>query len=271
MTNQFRTHQRSGIRWVVVPLLALILAAAWSEFHTARPKHYRYRVVRAYPHDEGAFTQGLLYSNGELYESTGGFGESSVRRVDLTTGRPSKLYSLPPTYFGEGLALLRGRLFGLTWRNHIALEYSQDSIGVLHEREYLHEGWGLTTDGMTLLASDGTATVRIIDPVTFHSVSSFTVRDANGPVQGLNELEYVDGEVFANVFLTDQIVRFSVASGRVTGWIDLSGLMPSIDRQLYPMNVLNGIAYDAHSGHLLVTGKRWPNVFEIELLETPKD
>ncbi len=228
---------------------------------------YTYAIVRAYPHDPAAFTQGLVYADGVLYESTGLYGRSSLRRVALETGEVLQQRDLPAEYFGEGLALFDGRLIQLTWQNNIGFVYDAASFALQQTWTYPTEGWGLTHDGTHLIMSDGSATLRFLDPRTFQAQREVLVTDGGRPVGWLNELEYVNGEVFANVWQTDWIARIDPQTGRVLGWIDLSGLLAPEERQ--GADVLNGIAYDAQNGRLFVTGKLWPKLFEITLTPRP--
>ncbi len=228
---------------------------------------YTYAIIRAYPHDPAAFTQGLVYADGVLYESTGLYGRSSLRRVALETGEVLQQRDLPAEYFGEGLALFDGRLIQLTWQNNIGFVYDAASFALQQTWTYPTEGWGLTHDGTHLIMSDGSATLRFLDPRTFQAQREVLVTDGGRPVGWLNELEYVNGEVFANVWQTDWIARIDPQTGRVLGWIDLSGLLAPEERQ--GADVLNGIAYDAQNGRLFVTGKLWPKLFEITLTPRP--
>lgn len=228
---------------------------------------YTYAIVRAYPHDPAAFTQGLVYADGVLYESTGLYGRSSLRRVALETGEVLQQRDLPAEYFGEGLALFDGRLIQLTWQNNTGFVYDAASFALQQTWAYPTEGWGLTHDGAHLIMSDGSATLRFLDPRTFQAQREVLVTDGGRPVGLLNELEYVNGEVFANVWQTDWIARIDPQTGRVLGWIDLSGLLAPEERQ--GADVLNGIAYDAQNGRLFVTGKLWPKLFEITLAPRP--
>jgi glutamine cyclotransferase len=228
---------------------------------------YTYAVVNAYPHDPGAFTQGLVYADGVLYESTGLYGRSSLRRVALETGEVLQHHDLPAEYFGEGLTLFDGRLIQLTWQNHIGFVYDAASFALQQTWTYPTEGWGLTHDGAHLIMSDGSARLRFLDPTTFQVQREVLVTDGGRPVVWLNELEYVNGEVFANVWQTDRIARIDPKTGRVLGWIDLSGLLAPEERR--SADVLNGVAYDAQNGRLFVTGKLWPKLFEITLAPKP--
>lgn len=229
---------------------------------------YGYRIVNTYPHDRTAFTEGLVFHAGLLYESTGLEGQSTLRQVELETGRVLQRYDLPPRLFGEGLALYGRQLIQLTWRSHVGFVYDLDSFEPQRTFYYPTEGWGLTHDGRQLIMSDGTATLHFLDPETFAETGQVEVRGDQGPVAWLNELEYVEGEVYANIWQTNLIARIDPQTGRVTGWIDLTGLLGLEDHDR-PVDVLNGIAYDAGQGRLFVTGKWWPRLFEIELLPCP--
>jgi glutamine cyclotransferase len=228
------------------------------------PRYYTYRVINVYPHDPSAFTQGLVFDAGQLYESTGLWGRSSLRRVALETGVVLQRRDLTAEYFGEGLALFRGQLFQLTWQNGIGFIYDADTFELLRIWRYETEGWGLTHDGAQLIMSDGSATLRFLNPDTLSVQRTLQVTDRGRPVDMLNELEYVNGEIFANVWQTDWIVRIDPSTGMVTGWVDLSGLLMPEER--LAADVLNGIAYDPATQRLFVTGKLWPKLFEIALV-----
>jgi glutamine cyclotransferase len=230
---------------------------------TATALAYGYEVVNTFPHDPGAFTQGLVFSDGVLFESTGLNGQSSLRRVALETGEVLKQRDIDAQYFAEGLALFDGRLIQLTWRNGVGFVYDKDSFEPLGNFTYPNEGWGLTQDGTHLIMSDGSSTLRFLDPHTFEVVREVAVTSEGQPVVRLNELEYVAGEIWANVWQTDAIARIDPATGAVRGWIDLSGLLPAEERAA--ADVLNGIAYDAAGDRLFVTGKLWPTLFEIRV------
>jgi glutaminyl-peptide cyclotransferase len=224
-----------------------------------------YRVVHTYPHDRNAFTQGLIFTDGHLYESTGERGRSSLRMVDLETGRVLQNAPLSEKYFAEGLTDWGSTLVQLTWLSHIGFVYDRFSFRVQRSFNYDYEGWGLTQDGKNLIESDGSATLRFLDPATFREVRRIEVSDRNRPVQELNELEYIHGEIYANVWHTNRIARISPLTGQVLGWIDLTGLLPS-DQHPGPEGVLNGIAYDGEHDCLFVTGKLWPLLFEIKII-----
>ena len=256
-------------RWVVwvaagVVAAAAVGVAAWAQLAHRGPALYGFRVIAAYPHDPKAYTQGLVIERGRLYEGTGRYGASSIRRVDLTSGRVEKIQTLGSEYFGEGIAILGGKLYELTWKNQLAFVYDLDTFSVVQTLHYDGEGWGLTHDGEHLILSDGTATLRFIDPATFKTVREVTVHDGDQPVAKLNELEYVEGEIWSNVWYDDRIARISPADGRVLGWIDLAEIYPHGSRG--SDDVLNGIAYDAAKRRLFVTGKNWPQLFEIDVV-----
>jgi glutamine cyclotransferase len=227
-----------------------------------------YRIVHTYPHDPQAYTQGLLFKDGHLYESTGRNGHSTLRMTDLETGRVLQSAPLEEKYFAEGLAAWGSTLIQLTWQSHIAFVYDQFSFRQLRTFNYDGEGWGLTDDGNALILSDGTSTLRFFDALTFHETRRIVVTDQKHPVTDLNELEFVRGEIYANVWHTDRIARISPATGQVLGWIDLSGLLPENERS-EPEAVLNGIAYDPEHDRLFVTGKLWPSLFEIKVIPEP--
>lgn len=229
------------------------------------PPVYGYRVTRVYPHDSQAFTQGLVLDDGYLYEGTGLWGRSSLRRVELLTGTVLHMHELEPQFFGEGITILGDRIIQLTWRSQVGFVYNKQDFSLLRRFTYPTEGWGITHDGTNLIMSDGTSTLYVLDPQTFREIGRILVSDTHGPVRSLNELEYVRGEIYANVWQTDRIARIDPHTGRVTAWIDLSGLLSAADR-LQRVDVLNGIAYDARQDRLFVTGKLWPKLFEIELV-----
>lgn len=225
---------------------------------------YTYEVVNAWPHDPDAYTQGLLFKDGNLLESTGREGKSTLRRVELQTGKVLNQVSIPRPYFAEGLTLLGGKLFQLTWQHGIGFIYDPVSFDKLGEFKYSGEGWGLTTDGSSLILSDGTSRLRFLDPETFKLRKSVAVLERGRPVTALNELEYVQGEIYANIWHEERVARIDPNTGQVAGWIDLTGLR-RLSEVADEEGVLNGIAYDETSGKLFVTGKLWPKLFEIRL------
>jgi len=229
------------------------------------PERFTYRVINRFSHDPEAFVQGLVVADGCFYESTGRYGQSSVRKVAIESGKVIRKAMLAPHLFGEGLTVWDDELFQLTWRSGVGLVYDKEHFTVTRRVSYSTQGWGLTHDGGNLIMSDGSATLSFRDPKTFAELRTLSVRDNNGPVPGLNELEYVGGSLFANVIPTDRIARIDPHTGRVTAWIDLQGIL-SVARRDPRVHVLNGIAYDAEHERLFVTGKCWPYVFEIELV-----
>lgn len=261
------------IAWI--GLLAMTLAACSGRTKTLRtetpaatpaaPRTYTYRVIESYPHSTDSYTQGLLFADGVMWEGTGEYGHSRLQRIDLETGRTDVVATLPRSEFGEGIALLDGKIYQLTWENNKAYVYDAATGRQLRTFAYAGEGWGLTTDGERLYMSDGSEYLRILDPETFRVQRSVPVTFRGAPAQLLNELEWIDGKIWANVYVTDQIVIIDPASGIVEGVIDLRGLLP--DEEIAPdTDVLNGIAYDAASERIFVTGKRWSKLFEIEII-----
>lgn len=224
---------------------------------------YDYDVVTVYPHDPEAFTQGLIFRDGVLFESTGLNGRSSLRRVRLETGEVLQRHNVPDRYFAEGLTEWAGQLIQLTWTSNIGFVYDVASFRQLRTFKYRGEGWGLTHDDRRLIMSDGTSTLRFLDPATHAETGRLAVRDGTVPVESLNELEMVNGSIYANVWQTDWIAIIAPESGLVTGWLDLRGLLP--DGEASEADVLNGIAFDAAGDRLFVTGKLWPRLFEIRV------
>jgi len=223
-----------------------------------------YDVVRTYPHDPDAFTQGLFFQDGRLFETTGRY-PSSLREVALETGQVLRQRDLPTIYFGEGATALDGKLYSLTWRNHLGFVWNLDDFTPLGGFTYAGEGWALTTDGRRLIMSDGTAVLRFLDPATLAETGRITVTADGAPLERLNELEWVDGEILANIWQDDRIARIDPETGRVKAFIDLSALTPD-DASRDPLDdVLNGIAWDADARRLFVTGKMWPSLYEIRL------
>ena len=230
------------------------------------PVSYTYDVINVYPHDPNAFTQGLVIDDGVMYEGTGLTGESSLRRVDIETGDVLQIHELPSEFFGEGITVFGDKIIQLTWQSEIGFVYDKNSFELLQNFSYPTEGWGITTDGTQLIMSDGTANLYFLDPKTFQTIGQVEVRNGTVPVNRLNELEYINGEVYANVWMTNKIAIINPHTGQVTGWIDLTGIYtPETSNS---NNVLNGIAYDAENSRLYVTGKRWSQLFQINLIET---
>jgi len=248
-----------------VTALALLLAPLCSYAAPARTPVYGYRIVHVYPHDPGAFTQGLEYRGGFLYEGTGLNGHSTIRKVQLETGKVLQQVPVEQQYFGEGIALLGQRIIELTWQAQRGLIYDRETFRRIGTFEYPGEGWGLTHDEREVFMSDGTAQIRIWNPSTLQEIRRINVHDGAMPIADLNELEYVRGEIYANVWQTNRIARINPADGHVTGWIDLLGLLTPAEAA-EGADVLNGIAYDSLGDHLFVTGKLWPKLFEIRLV-----
>lgn len=258
----------------LLPALAFFSAGAAASVQVptvppaaSRAPVYTYRVVHTYPHDPEAFTQGLEYADGFLYEGTGLNGRSSIRKVTIATGDVVQRTSVGREHFGEGITIWKRDLIELTWQSQVALVYDRRTLLPRRTFSYSGEGWGLTHDATNLIMSDGTAALRFLDPATFRERRRVTVTDGGVPVKYLNELEFVKGEIYANVWTTDFIARIDPATGRVAGWIDLRGLLPPSAR--IGNDVLNGIAYDAEHDRLFVTGKLWSKLFEIKLSRVP--
>ncbi|MCZ6865359.1 MAG: glutaminyl-peptide cyclotransferase [Candidatus Dadabacteria bacterium] len=224
-----------------------------------------YKIVNTYPHDTNSFTQGLIFDKGVLYESTGLIGRSAVKIVDLKTGKTLKSHELPDNYFGEGIAIIENKIIQLTWRSKTGFVYDKKTLKLIKKFSYQTQGWGITYDGKYLIISDGSAVLYFMDPNTFKVVGTLEVYGDNGKVSKLNELEYINGEIYANVWGTEKIAKINPINGRVTSWIDLGGLLKKEDKRSR-VDVLNGIAYNPENGHLYVTGKLWPKLFEIELV-----
>ena len=252
--------------------LAAIAAALVMATFAAAPQSpsgnlplFGYQIVRVYPHDREAFTQGLQYLDGVLYEGTGLNGRSSIRRVELETGKVQQKRDLSSQYFGEGITVWKNDLIELTWQSHVAFVYDRATFEPKKQFSYPGEGWGLTHDGTNLIMSDGSDELRVLDPVTFAEKRRIKVTSGGVPLRNLNELEYMKGEILANIWMTDYVARVAPDTGRVTAYIDLRGLLTASERA--NTDVLNGIAYDAKRDRLFVTGKLWPKLFEIKLVK----
>jgi glutamine cyclotransferase len=253
----------AAMRLVAVATLMLLLLGQRAP--SASLPLLGYQIVRVYPHDPDAFTQGLQYVDGVLYEGTGLHGRSSIRRVALETGKVEQKRDVPAEYFGEGITVWKNDLIELTWQSHVALVYDRATFEPKKQFTYPGEGWGLTHDGTNLIMSDGSDELRYLDPVTFVEKRRLKVTAAGAPLRNLNELEYVKGEILANVWQTDYVARIQPATGTVTAYIDLRGLLSPAERA--KTDVLNGIAYDAARDRLFITGKLWPRLFEIKLVQ----
>ena len=254
-------------------LAGLLIGLAGPSLHAQAPKPavpdrlYGYRVVKTYPHDIGAFTEGLEYKDGYLLESTGLVGRSNIRKVKLETGEVLQKRDLGPPYFGEGMVTWGGKLIQLTWQHQVGFIYDAATFAPRGQFRYRGEGWSLTKDGRRIIMSDGTDEIRFLNPDTLAETGRIKVTFRGQPLRNLNELEWVKGEIYANVWQTDMIVRINPATGVVVGRINLSGLLGEADRRGSNPDVLNGIAYDAKGDRLFVTGKNWPKLYEIKLVE----
>jgi glutaminyl-peptide cyclotransferase len=255
---------RPDARALTAALVIGLATAAHAFPAGAQTPVYGFEVVQTYPHDPSAFTQGLAFRNGDLLESTGRF-PSTVRRVRLADGAVLQRRDLEEDYFGEGLTEIDGRVVTLTWKNGKAFVWRTDDLTPMGEYAYTGQGWGLTDDGARLILSDGTPTLRFLDRETLAETGSVTVTLDGQPVRRINELEWIDGEIFANLWQTDYIIRIDPTTGVVTGLIDLTGLMPDRSGLQPTDDVLNGIAWDREGRRLFVTGKNWPQLFEIRL------
>ncbi len=251
---------------IAVPILALAACAeaAPSAQAPADVPVYTYQIVRTYPHDPGAFTQGLIYLDGHLYESTGMVGQSTLRKVNLADGKVLKSAPIPPGHFGEGMVNWGNELISITWQSGLGFRWDRETFRKTGEFRYPGEGWGITQNGRDLIMSDGTPELRFLDPKTFAERRRLRVTFKGRPVGNLNELEWVRGEIFANVWQTEMIVRIDPETGKVTGVVNLSGLQAQAGASGMD-DVLNGIAYDPKGDRLFVTGKRWPKLYEIKL------
>ena len=230
---------------------------------------YTYFVVNSIPHDFRAYTQGLAFADGYLYEGTGRRGQSSLRKVSPDDGAVIKIHDLDEEFFGEGITVFNHKIYQLTWQAYTGFVYDLETFLLMEEFFYNTEGWGITHDGTYLIVSDGSAFLYFLDPVTFEVMQQIEVKDDRGPVTNLNELEFVKGEIFSNILYSNRIARIDPQTGKVTGWIDLSGILNNV-RVDYQIDVLNGIAYDSQNDRLFVTGKLWPKVFEIRLIGMSK-
>jgi len=264
-------HGMPGSTVIPWPLACVaVLAAASSiasgafEQRQAHAPVHGYQLVKSYPHDRQAFTQGLVYLDGFLYEGTGLHGQSGIRKVRLENGEVVQHRPLDKQYFGEGIAVWGRTIVQLTWQSEIGFVYDLASFEPVKTFGYTGEGWGLTHDGTRLIMSDGTPTLRFLDPGSFEETGRLTVRDGGVPVDDLNELEWVKGEIYANVWQRERLARINPKTGRVTGWVDLTGLLSPIERM--GTDVMNGIAYDEKGDRLFVTGKLWPRLFEIRVV-----
>lgn len=251
-------------RWglLAATLCCACACVVWAIAYDAAPPIYRYRVLNAFPHDPHAFTQGLVHDGTDLFEGTGKNGQSSLRRVELKTGRVDQIQKLSDDYFGEGITVWGDRIYQITWKAGVGFVYDKSTFAEIEQFKYEGQGWGLTHDGKHLIMSDGSSTLRFLDPKTFQVVGRLLVSSQGRRVEHLNELEYINDEILANIWYKDYIARISPETGKVTGWIDLRGLSRPRDRE----SVMNGIAYDTANDRLFITGKNWPRLFEIQVI-----
>jgi glutamine cyclotransferase len=248
----------------VLIVAAFMFVSPRAKTGNPEPTEYSYKIINVYPHDESAFTEGLLIDDGFLYESTGIYGNSSLRRIDLETGEILRLYSLPTQYFGEGVTIVGNKIVQLTWLSETGFVYNKETFDLLQDFTYSTEGWGITYDGSKLIMSDGTSTLHFLDPDTFQETGEINVSFDNSAVEDLNELEYVQGRIYANIWHEEKIAIINPQTGEVEAWINMNGIQNMENRD--SEDVLNGIAYDPQSERLFVTGKRWPQLYEIELI-----
>lgn len=250
----------------VLILTVVVSVLAWRYLkNTDDSEVWTYKIVNTFDHDREAFTQGLVFENGILYEGTGIPGRSELRKVELQTGEVLQKYKLPDKFFGEGITIYKDRIIQLTYQSNVGFVYDKDSFELLQEFSYPTEGWGITHNGTHLIMSDGTPMLYFLDPETYTQINRMMVFEEDRPVWGLNELEYVNGEIYANVWPTERIVRIVPETCKVVGWIDMKGLLTSEERG-EEVDVFNGIAYDPDNNRLFMTGKFWPKLFEIKLI-----
>jgi len=254
------------IVYITVLIGSALFAQDMSSGKTTAIPEYTYLIVNRVPHDYQAYTQGLVFDNGYLYEGTGRRGESSLRKVDPDNGAVIAMHKLPQEFFGEGITIFDDKIYQLTWQEYTGFVYDRDTFLLMEEFFYTTEGWGITHDNTHLIISDGSSFLYFFNPQNFDIVKKIEVKDDKGPVVNLNELEFINGEIFANILYQNRIARIDPQNGRVVGWIDLNGILAG-ERIDYRIDVMNGIAYDAKNDRLFITGKLWPKVFEIKLIK----
>ena len=255
--------QATIIAAVIIAIIGITFFVTNNNTSNKIPRNYTYEIINTYPHDQTAFTQGLEFNNGFLFESTGRVNfNSTLRRVELETGKILQNISLADQYFAEGITILNNKIIQLTWISNVGFVYEKDTFRKISEFTYATQGWGITNDGTQLIMSDGTSTLFFLDPQTYEIINQIEVFDQE-PITYLNELEYINGKIFANIWLEDKIAIINPQSGKVEAWIDLTGLDKEETQD--SNRVLNGIAYDAQEDRLFVTGKWWSNLFEIDL------
>jgi glutaminyl-peptide cyclotransferase len=255
------------VRFSIAAIVAALVLWGASRSSDQPPQAYGYKVLNVYPHDTEAFTEGLEYRNGFLYESTGLVGKSMLRREQLETGQVLQETAVPAQHFGEGITVLNQRIIQLTWQTQIGFIHNQSTFATESTFSYPGQGWGLANDGKQIYMSDGTSQIRFWDPTTLAETQRITVHDAGGPITMVNELEWVNGMIYANIWQTNNVAIISPMDGSVVGWIDLAGLLTP--QEYAQADVLNGIAYDAAANRLFVTGKLWPKLFQIQLVAMP--
>ncbi|MDR1960042.1 MAG: glutaminyl-peptide cyclotransferase [Planctomycetaceae bacterium] len=255
------------LKAVFLTLVFVTIVSCSAQTETASPsRKLKLRILATYPHDPHSFTQGLVYESGELLESAGRYGQSSLRRVEIQTGKVTQIVPQDAKFFSEGITLVGGKIYQLTWQEQICFVYDKKTFQLTKTFRYKGEGWGITWDGTRLIVSDGSSQLKFYNPETFQLQGTVVVRDGERTVGRLNELEYVNGEVWANVYETDYIVRINPKNGRVTGWIDGRGFVPKQFREIENREqVLNGIAFDPEKQRVYITGKNWPVMYELQL------
>lgn len=258
--DKLRASGRLGVRLILIGWLSALALPAAAQTIPIEPA----KVIATFPHDTGAFTEGLLWHDGALYEATGESGRSSIRKVDLRTGKVLQKVVIPAPTFGEGIVVWKDQILSLTWKQHVGWRWDLKTFRKLGEFHYPGEGWSLTSDGTHILMSDGSDAIRVLDPTTMAELRRITVTADGKPLDNINELEWVDGEILANIWMTNVIARIDPKTGHVTGWIDLSALTAKVDPK-DSNAVPNGIAWDARGQRLFVTGKDWPTLFQIAL------
>jgi len=266
--NFFNLNYKSLLLLINLFLLLIFSAQNCLNNENSGFSENQYRIIDIFPHDNTAFTQGLVWKGNYFYESTGLYGRSSLRKVEIQTGNVLQKYDLPNDYFGEGITIFKDSIYQLTWKEQTGFIYDQETFQLIDTFSYSYEGWGITHDGKHLIISDGSPVLHFVDPCTMEEVKQVTVYFQKTPVRFINELEYIKGKIFANIWQTKQIAIINTDSGEVTNWLDLGGILDNIEiNSSQDIDVLNGIAYDEDKGYLFVTGKFWPNIFQIKIME----
>lgn len=255
------------IFFIVLIFFIFSIQTCFAECSIVQTPIIKAQIINVFPHDPEAFTQGLAWKNGFLYEGTGLYGNSSLRKIDLKSGEILKRHNLPDTYFGEGITIFQDKIYQLTWQEQTGFIYDLETFKLLDTFYYSHEGWGITNDGKNLIISDGTPVLYFIDPFTLEETKQIKVYERQTTVNRINELEYIQGKIYANIWQTDRIAIIEPESGEITAWLDLSGILDPADVK-QEIDVLNGIGYDSENDRLFVTGKLWPKIFQIKMVET---